>query len=204
MKPLSLILLGLSVLACAGIGSDKAGEPTEFEGDATGECDDGADNDRDGAFDCGDSDCGSAPDCEESDADTDADTDSDTDTDTDTDSDTDTDTDTDTDPTYSGEMGLAVESGPSTIIGTFTVTVRERDGVTTGAGDYESGGGTIDVSIEGVVEGDTFTGTSTLSAGSSHFTIPMSGYANSSEFFASGSERWESDLHTLTLQATAD
>lgn len=35
----------------------------EFEGDEPGECLDGADNDRDGLFDCDDPDCAGAPDC---------------------------------------------------------------------------------------------------------------------------------------------
>ena len=38
--------------------------PQEFEGDAAGECTDGADNDQDGAFDCDDPDCVGSPDCE--------------------------------------------------------------------------------------------------------------------------------------------
>ncbi len=61
---------------------------TPYEGDEAGECTDGADNDRDGYFDCEDNGCWNHPDCEGGE----------TDTDTDTDSDTDTDTDTDTDP----------------------------------------------------------------------------------------------------------
>jgi hypothetical protein len=47
------------------------------EGDDPGECDDGADNDRDGFFDCADNDCMMSPVC-------DGDPDTDTDTDTDT------------------------------------------------------------------------------------------------------------------------
>ena len=67
--------------------TDPPDTGADWEGQAAGECADGADNDGDGAFDCNDTDCAGAPDC----ADADADTDSDTDTDTDTDSDTDTD-----------------------------------------------------------------------------------------------------------------
>ncbi len=60
------------------------------EGDDPGECEDGADNDLDGYFDCQDNECWFSPACaEESDADTDSDSDSDTDSDTDTDTDTD-------------------------------------------------------------------------------------------------------------------
>lgn len=49
------LLLGaaLWLAACAG----------EAEGDAAGECEDGADNDRDGMFDCNDPDCLGAPAC---------------------------------------------------------------------------------------------------------------------------------------------
>ncbi len=52
------------------------------EGTEGGDCRDGADNDRDGFFDCDDDGCWGSPDCGESDADTDADVDSDTDADT--------------------------------------------------------------------------------------------------------------------------
>lgn len=37
--------------------------PPRWEGQNSGECDDGADNDGDGAFDCFDTDCAGAPDC---------------------------------------------------------------------------------------------------------------------------------------------
>jgi len=47
-----LIGLSLSLAACFNV-----------EGDAVGECDDGADNDRDGLFDCDDPDCFGAPIC---------------------------------------------------------------------------------------------------------------------------------------------
>ncbi len=50
------------------------------EGTEPGDCTDGADNDRDGLFDCDDDGCAGSPDCEEADTDTDVDTDSDTDT----------------------------------------------------------------------------------------------------------------------------
>lgn len=68
----------LFTLACAGAGksTDTAGDGAdEYEGDEAGECTDGADNDRDGRFDCDDDDCASAPDCKgETDTDVDADT----------------------------------------------------------------------------------------------------------------------------------
>ena len=47
------MLSGLLIAACANV-----------EGDAVGECSDGADNDRDGYYDCGDPDCFNAPSCE--------------------------------------------------------------------------------------------------------------------------------------------
>ena len=44
---------------------DGAGATTPTEGMNPGECSDGADNDGDGDFDCDDSDCAGAPDCDE-------------------------------------------------------------------------------------------------------------------------------------------
>ena len=43
---------------------DDAGNVDDWEGDEAGECDDGADNDRDGSFDCDDSGCTGAPLCQ--------------------------------------------------------------------------------------------------------------------------------------------
>lgn len=54
-----LVVLVVLALGCAGISSLSA----SAEGDAPGECDDGADNDRDGAFDCNDTECAGAPLC---------------------------------------------------------------------------------------------------------------------------------------------
>ena len=59
MRTLILVLMsGLLLAACANI-----------EGDAVGECSDGADNDRDGRFDCQDPDCFGAPSCQDDDDD---------------------------------------------------------------------------------------------------------------------------------------
>lgn len=48
---------------------DKDPEDTttdvDYEGDTIGECTDGADNDRDGLYDCNDPDCNGSPDCQE-------------------------------------------------------------------------------------------------------------------------------------------
>lgn len=46
-------------------------EPVRCEGDDSGECANGADNDQDGALDCEDPDCSGSADCPEGDADTD-------------------------------------------------------------------------------------------------------------------------------------
>ncbi len=86
--------------------ADSDADVDTYEGDEAGECDDRADNDQDGAFDCDDTQCAGSPDCQGGDADTDADSDSDTDSDTDTDSDSDSDTDADSDAdvdTYEGD-----------------------------------------------------------------------------------------------------
>lgn len=90
------MLLAILLVSC----SDGDGGPAEaYEGDAAGECEDGADDDRDGFFDCDDNGCMGSSVCAgaESDADTDADSDSDSDSDSDTDTDSDSDSDTDTD-----------------------------------------------------------------------------------------------------------
>ncbi len=58
----ALAVAGL-LWACGAGGDDDDDEPTEFEGDAAGECSDAADNDQDGLFDCADPDCAGAPNC---------------------------------------------------------------------------------------------------------------------------------------------
>ncbi len=58
---LLLPVLALLLTACPTRSSDEPDE--EFEGDEPGECSDGADNDRDGFYDCDDQDCWSSPDC---------------------------------------------------------------------------------------------------------------------------------------------
>ena len=63
MGPRTLFLLSLVLLiGCPQPRGDDDDEP-EFEGDDPGECGDGADNDRDGFFDCDDQDCFGAPEC---------------------------------------------------------------------------------------------------------------------------------------------
>ena len=93
LRTAPLALLAFQVGCNAGLEGTNA----RWEGQYPGECIDGADNDRDGLFDCDDPDCVDAPGCQsDTDADTDTDTDADTDTDTDTGTGTDADTDTDT------------------------------------------------------------------------------------------------------------
>ena len=94
---LLLLTIGLSLTLSCGDKDDTANDPPAYEGDEAGECADGADNDRDGLFDCNDPDCEGSSDCEEADTDTDSDADSDTDTDSDSDADSDADTDADSD-----------------------------------------------------------------------------------------------------------
>ena len=88
-------LLPATLISLAVLLSPACGE--QFEGDDAGECEDDADNDMDGLFDCEDDDCAGASACAEADTDTDADADTDTDTDTDSDADADGDADSDTD-----------------------------------------------------------------------------------------------------------
>ncbi len=81
-RTLVSILPILALVACSSASDDTA---RRLEGDDPFECEDGADNDRDGLFDCDDPDCADSPSCEESDTDADADADTDTDTDGDVD-----------------------------------------------------------------------------------------------------------------------
>ncbi len=60
-------LILFTLYLCAGCGDkDDTGAPG-YEGDQAGECSDGADNDRDGLYDCDDPDCAASPDCEQTD-----------------------------------------------------------------------------------------------------------------------------------------
>ena len=103
--PLARVLVFCTLAFAASCGARA------IEGDDAEECRDGADNDRNGLFDCADPSCAPSPDCGgDGDADTDVDTDADTDVDTDadTDADTDTDTDTDTSDPLPGVTGIDV------------------------------------------------------------------------------------------------
>jgi hypothetical protein len=87
------MLFAILLAACSG--GDGTGSPESYEGDGTGECANGADDDRDGYFDCKDNGCWGSSDCEAGEGDADADADADGDTDSDTDGDTDADSDAD-------------------------------------------------------------------------------------------------------------
>ncbi len=63
MRNSSIICLGVSLLLAACPTPRDDDDAAEYEGDDAGECADGADNDRDGFFDCDDQDCLGAPDC---------------------------------------------------------------------------------------------------------------------------------------------
>ena len=61
-------ILSIAVVFCGGGAFGCSSEPrasvsAEYEGDEPGECEDGADNDRDGTFDCMDPDCSGDPIC---------------------------------------------------------------------------------------------------------------------------------------------
>ena len=88
LKFMACLIVGF-VLSCEEKRSELEDNEEEErkEGDSSGECNDGIDNDDDGLIDCNDSGCASRPACEESDTDTDTDTDSGLDTGTGTDSD---------------------------------------------------------------------------------------------------------------------
>ena len=59
MRNLSLLMLMFFV----GCGEEEKAETEIWEGMNPGECSDDADNDEDGDFDCGDSDCANASNC---------------------------------------------------------------------------------------------------------------------------------------------
>lgn len=66
------LFLGLTTVVSGCPADDDDDSATDdddatpnFEGDEPGECDDGADNDQDGAFDCEDEDCWGSTDCED-------------------------------------------------------------------------------------------------------------------------------------------
>jgi len=111
LRLLGIVVLGAGIVlswSCDGGGGD------EYEGDDPGECEDGADNDRDGLFDCNDPGCAGSPVCEGGDGDVDGDVDGDTDGDVDgnvdgdtvgdVDGDVDRDTDGDVDGDVDGDM----------------------------------------------------------------------------------------------------
>jgi hypothetical protein len=62
------LLLSLACAAGAKPDDDSAAPRAEREGDDAGECEDGADNDVDGLFDCDDADCAGSPVCDTADS----------------------------------------------------------------------------------------------------------------------------------------
>jgi hypothetical protein len=56
------LLAAMALSGCSFL-TPGSGLVPEREGDDAGECSDGADNDRDGDFDCDDEDCAGSPDC---------------------------------------------------------------------------------------------------------------------------------------------
>jgi hypothetical protein len=65
MRAHLLLLLALALAVACGDKDDTGS--SGYEGDQAGECSDGADNDRDGLYDCEDPDCMASPDCDEPD-----------------------------------------------------------------------------------------------------------------------------------------
>ena len=74
---LCILLTTFSLAGCLGDSDNETSEDTDnsentgnnetiilFEGDNIGECSDGADNDRDGLFDCDDPNCAGSPICQ--------------------------------------------------------------------------------------------------------------------------------------------
>jgi len=96
------IMLALVALLGAVPGCDDDGTTPATE-DYSAACQDGVDNDNDGAIDCDDDECANFVFCRDADGDGDGDTDGDTDGDGDTDTDTDTDVDGDGDADGDGD-----------------------------------------------------------------------------------------------------
>ena len=55
----------LLMTGCLGGDDDSDAEIVLYEGDEPGECSDGADNDKDGLFDCDDAQCAGSPACKD-------------------------------------------------------------------------------------------------------------------------------------------
>ena len=67
MKQSYSIFLACMLLLTGCLGDDEDSDTTIvlYEGDDPGECSDGADNDKDGLFDCDDEQCSGSPACKE-------------------------------------------------------------------------------------------------------------------------------------------
>lgn len=91
-------------MGCSDDSSSK--DTSAFEADDPGECNDGADNNRDGRFDCADEGCATSPVCAGSN----------------TDPDTATNTPSDSDPDSNTTPATGTDSGTGTVTGTETET----------------------------------------------------------------------------------
>ena len=142
---------------------------TEYEGDDAGECSDGADNDRDGLFDCNDPDCEASPVCDEDVPDTGAAPPTDTGRQSDTGSvvDTGTGSATGDDPTTDGGTGTATDEDTASATGgdAGTATGEGTDPATGGGTDPSTGGGT-DPGTGGATDPSTGGGTDPGTGGS--------------------------------------
>lgn len=170
---LSYLLAAGALLACAGV--TDTGEPdeayadsdagtVEYEGDGAGECTDGADNDRNGAFDFADAGCAGAPDCEEYEPPEDF--------------------------RYTGAIIATITSGDqsSPCEGGFSVTVGGADGAAVGEATCTGilSGYEIEITgvLGGVVDDTVYQGTWECDTGFSQFTVLLAGAADPSAFVA--------------------
>ncbi len=162
-----------ALLACAGVtdtgesdeaDGDSDSEAVEYEGDGAGECTDGADNDRNGAFDCDDPGCDGAPDC--------------------------ADTGAQPDVTYNGAVVATIEGAEESTpcLGSFTLTVTGADGRASGEASCSGtlSGYEIELSgdLDGTVLETAYSGTWECDTGFSQFTVVVTGTAEPSAFAA--------------------
>lgn len=188
MRRLIVGMILACVLGCAGAGSGDEDEQDSvaaaegtpaFEGDDAGECVDGADNDRDGSFDCDDADCADSPDC----------------------ADTGTDSGTAPDVTYPGTLYFEQNYFGTlfSCYGTFTAVLiggGTVSGITTCEGDPNPG------AIEGTVSGTAFAGTWGVPDALSPFAVE--GTITTTSFEATGDFVDGSWTQHIEFQGSAD
>jgi hypothetical protein len=148
-----------ALLALSTACFEKGDTGAPYEGDDAGECSDGADNDRDGLYDCDDPGCAGASSCQEGDTDSDADSDSDTDVDADTDADADTDTDPSQAGRYEGDAEVTIETdwGGVDCPGSFELEI-DTAGAASGYAECENGWYGFAGAIYGELEAELFEG----------------------------------------------